>query len=98
LRPAVAAKQIGWSERFNEHLIFFKVSGLLDRSGKFFEDQVLVLSHDQVCFRPLGCLWPDDVPMLKKELEEYSKLYDTGFSKFDKSMDLLVMEDITWVS
>jgi hypothetical protein len=36
--------------------------------------------------------------MLKKELEEYSKLYDTGFSKFDKSMDLLVMEDITWVS
>jgi hypothetical protein len=89
---------IGWSERFNEHLIFFKVSGLLDRSGEFFEDQVFVLAHDRVCFRPLGCLWPDDVPMLKKELEEYSKLYDTGFSKFDKSMDLLVMEDITWVS
>jgi hypothetical protein len=89
---------IGRSERFNEYLIFFKVSGLLDRSGKFFEEPVFVLAHDRVCFRPFGCLWPDDVPMLKKELEEYSKLYDTGFSKFDKSMDLLVMEDITWVS
>ncbi len=90
--------QIGRSEHFNEHLIFFKVIGLRDLSGKIFEEPVFVLAHNKICFRSIGCILRDDVLTLKKELEEYSKLYNAGFSDFDKSMDLLVMEDITWHS
>ena len=89
---------IGRSEHFNDQLIFFKVIGLRDLSGKIFEEPVFVLAHNKICFRSIGCILRDDVLTLKKELEEYSKLYNAGFSDFDKSMDLLVMEDITWHS
>ena len=88
---------IGWSERFNKHLIFFKIGGLLDRSGKFFEEPVFVLAHDKVCFRSIGCILRDDVLALKKELEDYQQLHNTGCNNYDKSMDLLVKEEITWL-